>query len=72
MSEATEDPTKIWKLAKWARGSSECNGMPALIPDFKGNDGYTATEDKEKVMIMASHFFPKPAQADINDIAGTR
>lgn len=72
ISEATEESTKIWKLAKWAKKSYEDKDMPALIPDIKGCDENTALEIKEKVTIMAFHFFPKPAQANTNDIAGTR
>lgn len=58
VSEASRDPTKIWKLAKWARKDpEEKNGLPQ-IPDIRDASGCIYTEATEKARIMAEHFFP--------------
>ncbi|KAI0993834.1 hypothetical protein K3495_g14350, partial [Podosphaera aphanis] len=66
--EATKDPQKIWKLAKWARKDPEEKHRPPQIPDIVDKDGATHTSDKDKALAMASHFFPPPPPVDIRDI----
>lgn len=69
VSEASRDPSKIWKLAKWARKDPEEKQRLPQIPDITDADGCTHTEAPEKARIMAGHFFPQPMAADTADIA---
>ncbi|KAI0992219.1 hypothetical protein K3495_g15967, partial [Podosphaera aphanis] len=71
VSEATQDPTKIWKLAKWARKDLEERHRLPQVPDIKDTDGIAHTEAHEKAQIMAQHFFPEAEAADTGDIDGT-
>ncbi|KAI0991930.1 hypothetical protein K3495_g16257, partial [Podosphaera aphanis] len=71
VSEAAEDPTKIWKLAKWARKDPEERHRLPQVPDIKGADGTFYTEAQDKIDIMAHHFFPQPVAADTRDIEGS-
>ncbi|KAI0990728.1 hypothetical protein K3495_g17459, partial [Podosphaera aphanis] len=71
VSEASHDPTKIWKLAKWAKKDPEEKQRLPQVPDIKGTDGVIHTDAADKATIMAEHFFPQPVVADTADIAGT-
>ncbi|KAI0998540.1 hypothetical protein K3495_g9657 [Podosphaera aphanis] len=68
VSEAAQDPTKIWKLAKWARKDPEERHRLPQVPDVKGADGTIYIEALDKANIMAHHFFPQPVAADTRDI----
>ncbi|KAI1005378.1 hypothetical protein K3495_g2839 [Podosphaera aphanis] len=71
VSEATNNPSKIWKLAKWAKkDSEERNRLPQVL-DIQDKEGNVWIEDTDKARVMAQHFFPLPVQAEIQDIAGT-
>ena len=72
VSEATNDPAKLWKLAKWAKKSPEKRSRLPQLPDIKDKAGNIFTEDTEKADILAQHFFPRPIQANLEDIVGTR
>ncbi|KAI1005137.1 hypothetical protein K3495_g3081 [Podosphaera aphanis] len=68
VSEVASDPTKIWKLAKWARKSSEETRRLPQIPDIRDGGGHLHTNDRDKARVMAQHFFPPPVEADIEGI----
>ncbi|KAI0998161.1 hypothetical protein K3495_g10028 [Podosphaera aphanis] len=70
ISEASKDPTKVWKLAKWAKKDEEEKRRLPQIPDIKDAEGKIHTESPDKVKVMAQHFFPLPVIADIQDIEG--
>lgn len=71
VSEATSDPSKLWKLTKWAKKTPDALNRLPQIPDIKDSDDVIHTKDADKVKVMAQHFFPAPVQADIRDINGT-
>ena len=71
VSEASRDPTKIWKLAKWARKDPEERQRLPQISEIKGADGIIHTDPPDIARAMAAHFFPQPVAADAGDIAGT-
>ncbi|KAI1003707.1 hypothetical protein K3495_g4497 [Podosphaera aphanis] len=64
VSEASHDPTKIWKLAKWAKKDPEEKQRPSQVPDIKDTDGVIHTDAADRAIIVAEHFFPQPAVAD--------
>lgn len=70
VTEVTNDPQKIWKLAKWARKDQEEYHKTPQIPDIIDNDGKTHTLVRDKAIAMARHFFPPPRPADTRDIDG--
>ncbi|KAI1001176.1 hypothetical protein K3495_g7023 [Podosphaera aphanis] len=70
VSEASRNPTKIWKLAKWARkDAEEKQRLPQLV-DIKDAKGIIHTEPQDIARAMAEHFFPQPVVADTEDISG--
>ena len=71
VSEATNDPSKLWKLTKWAKKTPEERSRLPQIPDIRDSADTIHTNDADKAKIMAEHFFPTPVQADIQDIHGT-
>ncbi|KAI0998166.1 hypothetical protein K3495_g10025 [Podosphaera aphanis] len=66
VAEATKDPAKIWKLAKWARRDLEEKTRLPQISDTKNKEDNILTKDKTKA--LASHFFPSTVSADLEDI----
>ncbi|KAI0994187.1 hypothetical protein K3495_g13996, partial [Podosphaera aphanis] len=70
VSEVSKDPTRIWKLARWAKKDEEEKRRLPQIPDIKDAEGKIYTESLDKVNVMAQHFFPPPVHADVQDIAG--
>ncbi|KAI1003131.1 hypothetical protein K3495_g5077 [Podosphaera aphanis] len=58
VSEASRDPTKIWKLAKWARKDLDEKHMLPQMPDIKDAEGLIHTEASDKARVMAGHFSP--------------
>ncbi|KAI0995575.1 hypothetical protein K3495_g12605, partial [Podosphaera aphanis] len=71
VSEVASDPTKIWKLAKWARKSSEETRRLPQIPNIRDGEGNLHTNDRDKARVMSQHFFPPPVEANIEGIAET-
>ena len=71
VSEASRDPEKIWKLAKWARKDPEDRQRLPQIIDIKDTDGTIQTEAPEIARVMAEHFFPQPQAANVSDITET-
>ncbi|KAI0993220.1 hypothetical protein K3495_g14964 [Podosphaera aphanis] len=70
VTEATNDPQKIWKLAKWARKNPEDKHRVPQIPNITDENGKTHTLATDKSTAMAAHFFPSPRLADTRDIEG--
>ncbi|KAI0996003.1 hypothetical protein K3495_g12178 [Podosphaera aphanis] len=70
VSESTNDPQKIWKLAKWARKNPEERHRVPQIPDIRDANGKTHTLATDKATAIAAHFFPSPRPADTRDIDG--
>lgn len=70
VSEAATDPTKIWKLAKWAKQKAEERRRLPHVPEIIDETGKIHTKTKDKVKAMAKHFFPPPVQVDLEDIEG--
>ncbi|KAI0990708.1 hypothetical protein K3495_g17479, partial [Podosphaera aphanis] len=56
VAEATQDPAKIWKLAKWARRDSKERTRLPQISHIKDNEDNILTKDEDKAKAMASHF----------------
>ncbi|KHJ30181.1 putative zinc knuckle domain protein [Erysiphe necator] len=71
VSEASNDPTKLWKLAKWARKNAKEKHTLPQIPDIIDKEGKIHTEAQKKARTMAQHFFPPPISANTQDIVGT-
>lgn len=68
----TEDPKKMWKLAKWARTSAAEPPAPPQFPPLKDRDGTHQSSNDVKADILAKHFFPPAKAADLSDIADHR
>ncbi|KAI0999644.1 hypothetical protein K3495_g8553 [Podosphaera aphanis] len=70
ISEASKDPTKVWKLAKLVKKDEEEKRRLPQISDIKDAEDNIYTESPVKVNFMAQHFFPPPVTPDFQDIAG--
>jgi hypothetical protein len=66
--EITEDPTKIWKVAKWAREKAGQREQPPQFPAIQDQEGHLQEGNERKAAALAAHFFPAPKPADLNDI----
>ncbi|KAI0997975.1 hypothetical protein K3495_g10215 [Podosphaera aphanis] len=71
VSEASRDPTKIWKLAKWVRKDPEEKQRLRQLVDIKDAKEIIHTEPQDLARAMAEHFFPQPVVADTEDISGS-
>ncbi|KAI1000156.1 hypothetical protein K3495_g8039 [Podosphaera aphanis] len=69
VSEASRDPTKIWKLAKWTRKDLDEKHRLPQMPDIKDAEGLIQTEASDKARVMAGNLSPQPVAADTTDIA---
>jgi hypothetical protein len=68
VKEVTQDPSKIWKIAKWAR---ERPGKRDQLPQFPGIqdlEGNIQEDNNKKADMLAAHFFPAPKPANLQDI----
>ncbi|KAI0994438.1 hypothetical protein K3495_g13742, partial [Podosphaera aphanis] len=57
-------------VAKWARRDSKERTRLPQISHIKDNEDNILTKDEDKAKAMASHFFPSPVQADLEDMEG--
>ncbi|KAI0995164.1 hypothetical protein K3495_g13016 [Podosphaera aphanis] len=65
VTEVSQDPKKMWKLAEWARKSTEEKQRLPQIPEIRDATGTMHTTDIDKAKAMAQHFFPLPIRADV-------
>jgi exonuclease III len=68
VKEITEDPTKIWKMAKWAREKAGKGNQLPQFPEIQDQDGNPQDDNNKKADALAAHFFPTPKPADLQDI----
>ncbi|PYS87898.1 MAG: hypothetical protein DMF62_11095, partial [Acidobacteria bacterium] len=66
VEKATQDPAGLWKLAKWAKNRG--NSRQGFTPAIQRPDGTTAQNPDEKTKLLANSFFPKPPEANLEDI----
>lgn len=66
--ETSEDPRKIWKLARWARERADQKAPLPQFPEIKDQSGTLQTDNKGKAEALAQHFFPSPRNANLQDI----
>ena len=71
MREAAEDPKKIWKMAKWARGDTNQRSTPPQFPAIKDKEGTLQETLEGKAKALAQEFFPEPTPVDLSDIPNT-
>lgn len=69
VQEVTQDQTKIWKLAKWAREKADQKTPLPQFPAIENQEGTLQHENQEKAQALAQHFFPALRRADLQDIA---
>jgi hypothetical protein len=69
LQEASNNPKKVWALAKWARTRSHCSPEPPKIPPLKPDQESepTAFTHSEKTDTFRKRFFPK-TEATLDDI----
>lgn len=70
VSEVTANPTKVWKLAKWARKLEEERTTQPQFPPIQDQQGNRQEDESGKAQALADHFFPAPVQADLQDLEG--
>lgn len=65
IQEATETPSGLWKLAKWAR-----NRQPrqSFTPPLREGLGPMKTQIDEKIALLKENFFPRMKEADLSDL----
>ena len=66
MEKASQDPSGLWKLAKWAKNRG--NTRQGFTPAIQRPDGTIAQDPGEKAKLLADSFFPKPPEANLEDI----
>lgn len=71
VSEVTQDPRKIWKLAKWAREKADQPHSLVQFPSLQGQDQQVHDTNPRKAEVLAGHFFPPPRQVDLSDMLNT-
>ena len=70
--EITNDPSRIWRLAKWAReGANQAHQNPQF-PDLQGPNNTREGTNEGKAEVLANHFFPPARTADLGDIPSTQ
>lgn len=72
IAQAAEDPTKLWRLVKWARERNDQGQrqLPQFPPIFDVRANHMQHSLDEKVTLLRNQFFPPPEQADRTDIDG--
>ena len=71
IKEVTEDPKKVWKMARWAReGANQGHQLPHF-PSLADTE-HNGDTNEGKAAILAKHFFPNPREADLSDIQHTQ
>lgn len=64
---AAASPESLWRIAKWARNRG--NQPPSVTPTIKcPNTNEEAVRPEEKASLLRDTFFPKPPEADLNDL----
>lgn len=58
MKEVTQDPSKIWKMAKWARERAGKRDQLPQFPGIQDQEGNIQEDNNEKVDALTAHFFP--------------
>src|SRR5438045_310463 len=66
VEKASKDPSGLWKLAKWAKNRG--NTRQGFTPAIQRPDGTIAQDPGEKAKLLADSFFPKPPEANLEDI----
>ncbi|KAJ5642579.1 hypothetical protein N7490_006579 [Penicillium lividum] len=61
-----DGPRGLWRVSKWARNREASGGV---IPALKKMDDQLAESNEEKAQVLREAFFPRPPQADLDDIA---
>ena len=71
MEGAGQDPSRLWKVHKWARKRAQGSTEPAYFPQLKV-DGEVATGVEDKIRLLRKECFPQPLDADLADIETAR
>jgi hypothetical protein len=71
LAEASKEPKKLWKLAKWARSKSHTRPDDATMPTLGRREGEAPESQThaEKAEVLSERFFPSPP-ADLSDLGG--
>lgn len=69
VEEAAGDVSKAWKLANWAKNRQ--TPFKPTTPFLRKADGSMALTKKDRAQCLVDSFFPPPAAANLQNIAGT-
>lgn len=69
MTALSDDPSSLWRVARWAKDKSHLPREIPKLPPLTLN-GHTATTFEEKCEMFKTTFFPPPPEADLADIEG--
>ena len=68
MKEATQDPSKIWKMAKWARERASKRDQLPQFPGIQDSEGNTQEDNNKKADVLIAYFFLVLKPANLQDI----
>lgn len=67
IEKAAESPESLWRIAKWARNRE--NHTPNITPELQHPiTGHKATKPEEKAELLKETFFPRPPDANLDDL----
>lgn len=68
VEQASQDPKGLWKLNKWTK--TRGNPLSAITPTLVKPDTTAVEEPSDKANLFKEVFFPKPPDADLQDMEG--
>lgn len=69
INKVSEEPTGLWRLAKWAKDKSHLPREVPKMPTLQYENS-TANTFEEKAEMLKNSFFPSPPEADLSDLQG--
>uniref|UniRef100_A0A9Q8UWK3 Uncharacterized protein n=1 Tax=Passalora fulva TaxID=5499 RepID=A0A9Q8UWK3_PASFU len=67
----TQNPEKMWKLAKWARQPTQDRNMLPQFPNIEDQEGVIQHTLPGKAQALGKHFFGTQVEADLQDLEGS-